>query len=153
MQFDAVVTAPFGAVGIAVQGLQVAIELLPNGFEPKPAMHKLAKRAVEEIEAYLADPYHCVSLPLVFKGTSFQRHVWQRISAIPVGQTITYSMIAEELGSGPRAVANACGANYLPLLVPCHRVVAKKGMGGFMQGNPKGHMVKKWLLRHEGVDV
>lgn len=153
LQFDAIVEAPFGAVGISVQGMQVAIELLTKKHKPKPAKHKLAKQVEQQIDAYFKDSYHYFNLPLVFKGTPFQRRVWQVISAIPRGQVLTYNDIALEIGSGARAVANACGANNLPLVIPCHRVVAKKGLGGFMQGNPKGPKIKKWLLNHEGVDV
>ena len=53
---------------------------------------------------------------------------------------------------GARAVANACGANPLPILIPCHRVVAARGLGGFMQGSPEGLAIKQWLLQHEGVN-
>ncbi|HAJ71366.1 MAG TPA: cysteine methyltransferase, partial [Methylophilaceae bacterium] len=76
---------------------------------------------------------------------------WSAISAIPLGQTRTYSELAAQIGSGPRAVANACGANHLPLVVPCHRVVAKNGLGGFMGGKEAGLKIKKWLLQHEGA--
>ncbi len=153
LQFDAIVVAPFGAVGISVQGMQVAIELLSDKHEPKPASSKLAKEAAKQVEAYFSDSYHHFNLPLIFKGTSFQKRVWEHISAIPTGQVVTYSEIAQALDSGPRAVANACGANYLPLVVPCHRVVGKESLGGFMQGDPKGAAIKKWLLKHEGVTV
>ena len=153
LQFDAIVDAPFGAVGISVQGMQVAIELLTEKHTPKPAEHKLAKQVEHQIEAYFADSFHYFNLPLIFKGTPFQKRVWHVISAIPRGRVITYQDIAQEVGSGERAVANACGANNLPLVIPCHRVVAKKGLGGFMQGDPKGPDIKKWLLKHEGVDV
>jgi len=87
------------------------------------------------------------------KGTPYQQRVWKAICAIPAGQVATYQEIAQQLGSGARAVANACGANHLPLLVPCHRVVAKTGLGGFMRGNPKGKTIKTWLLKHEGVEL
>ncbi|MFW5432788.1 MAG: methylated-DNA--[protein]-cysteine S-methyltransferase [Methylophilaceae bacterium] len=153
LQFDAVVKAPFGAVGISVQGMQVAIELLSKKYKPRAAEQKLAKEVASQIEAYFADSYHYFNLPLIFKGTSFQRRVWQVISAIPSGRVVTYGEIAQELDTGPRAVANACGANSLPLVVPCHRVVAKKSLGGFMHGDPSGPAIKKWLLKHEGVDV
>jgi methylated-DNA-[protein]-cysteine S-methyltransferase len=86
-------------------------------------------------------------------GTPYQQRVWQAISAIPRGQVLTYGDIAAQIGSGPRAVANACGANNIPLIVPCHRVVAKGGIGGFMQGNKDGLKIKKWLLKHEGVSI
>lgn len=152
-QFDSVVNAPFGSVGISIQGMQVAIELLPTKQPNKSSEHKNAKLAERQIEAYFEDAHNYFSLPLVLKGTPFQRSVWQVISGIPVGKTLTYGDIAAELGSGPRAVANACGANYLPLVVPCHRVVGKKSLGGFMKGDPKGQKIKKWLLKHEGVKV
>lgn len=153
LQFDAIIQAPFGAVGISVQGMQVAIELLTEKHKPRSAEHKLVKQVENQIQTYFGDSNHYFNLPLIFKGTPFQRRVWQIISVIPPGSIMTYTDIARELGSGARAVANACGANNLPLVVPCHRVVAKKGLGGFMQGNPKGLEVKKWLLKHEGVDV
>lgn len=153
LQFDAIVEAPFGSVGITVQGMQIAVELLSQKHESKSSEKKLAKTAASQIKAYFADSYYHFNLPVIFKGTPFQRRVWQHISAIPTGRVVTYKEIADEIGSGPRAVANACGANYLPLVVPCHRVVAKKSLGGFMQGDPKGPDIKKWLLKHEGVTV
>lgn len=153
LQFDAIVEAPFGAVGISVQGMQIAVELLTQKHEVKVSENKLANSAASQVEAYFADSYYHFNLPIVFKGTPFQRKVWQHISAIPTGRVVTYKEIADEIGSGPRAVANACGANYLPLVIPCHRVVAKTSLGGFMKGNPKGKAIKTWLLKHEGVDV
>ncbi len=151
LQYDAIVTAPFGAVGIAIQGVQVAIELLPHQHDAKPAAHKLATQIANQIAAYFANAHNDFNLPLIYKGTPFQRRVWQAISAIPCGRVLTYGEIALQIGSGPRAVANACGANNLPLVIPCHRVVAKNGLGGFMQGNKDGIKIKKWLLKHEGV--
>lgn len=151
LQYDAIVTVPFGAVGIAVQGVQVLIELLPAKHAAKPAQHKMAEKVALQIEAYFSNPYNNFNLPLVYKGTPFQRRVWQAISAIPCGRVLTYGEIAQQIGSGARAVANACGANHLPLVIPCHRVVAKNGLGGFMQGSKQGAKIKKWLLKHEGV--
>jgi len=153
LQFDAVIKAPFGAVGISIQGMQVAIELLSAKHKIKPSEDKIVNRVAKQIEAYFADAHNEFNLPLIYKGTPFQRRVWQAISAIPRGQVLTYGEIAHQIGSGPRAVANACGANNLPLVIPCHRVVAKNGLGGFMQGDPNGLKIKKWLLKHEGVKV
>ncbi len=153
LQFDSVVNAPFGSVGISIQGMQVAIELLSSKQPAKSSEHKNAKLAENQIDAYFKDANNYFNLPVVLNSTPFQRSVWQVISGIPTGKTLTYSEIAEEIGSGPRAVANACGANYLPLVIPCHRVVSKKGLGGFMRGNPQGQKIKKWLLKHEGVKV
>ena len=150
LQYDAIVTAPFGAVGIHIQGVQVVLELLPKKHPPKTAEHKVAANIAKQVEAYFSNPRNDFNVPVVFKGTPFQRRVWQAISAISCGRVLTYSDIAAQIGSGPRAVANACGANNLPLVVPCHRVVAKNGLGGFMQGSAQGAKIKTWLLKHEG---
>ena len=151
LQYDAVVAAPFGAVGIHIQGVQVVLELLPEKHPTKAAEHKVAVKVANQIEAYFSNPRNDFNLPLVFKGTPFQRRVWQAISAIACGRVLTYGEIAAQIGSGPRAVANACGANNLPLVIPCHRVVAKNGLGGFMQGSADGAKIKTWLLKHEGI--
>jgi methylated-DNA-[protein]-cysteine S-methyltransferase len=84
------------------------------------------------------------------EGTSFQKKVWDEISKIPKGNTLEYGQIAKILSSSPRAVGQACGSNPIPLVIPCHRVVSKSGLGGFMHhsdGSPIS--VKKWLLSHE----
>ncbi len=153
LQCDAIVDAPFGAVSISVQGMQIGIDLLTEKHQSKTSENKIVKLAAEQVAAYFSDSYHYFNLPVVLKGTTFQRRVWQVISGIPTGQVLTYGEIATEVGSGARAVANACGANYLPLVIPCHRVVAKNGLGGFMKNKPNGEKIKKWLLKHEGVRV
>ena len=162
LQLDAIIDAPFGAVGLFVlknqtMGEQISIELLTEDFltkshAPKPAENKTVQKIASQIAAYFGDAKHEFNLTIVQHGTPFQQRVWQAISAIPCGQVLTYGQLAAQIGSGPRAVANACGANNLPLIVPCHRVVAQNGIGGFMQGNPDGLKVKKWLLKHEGLN-
>jgi methylated-DNA-[protein]-cysteine S-methyltransferase len=155
LQYDAVVAAPFGAVGIFAFNEQVSIELLTEttltASAPSPTENKTVQKVVTQITAYFNNAKSDFSLPITQHGTAYQQRVWQAIRAIPRGQVLTYSDIAAQIGSGPRAVANACGANSLPLVVPCHRVVAKGGLGGFMQGNKDGLKIKKWLLKHEGV--
>jgi methylated-DNA-[protein]-cysteine S-methyltransferase len=152
-KYDTVVQAPFGLVGVRSHGMQVEIVLLntSSSVELKTAPAKIAQQIAAQIQAYLDNPNIGFNLPLVYKGTPFQRKVWAAISTIPLGQTRTYSELAAQIGSGPRAVANACGANHLPLVVPCHRVVAKTGLGGFMGGKDIGLKIKKWLLQHEGA--
>jgi len=83
-------------------------------------------------------------------GTPFQRHVWSALREIPHGQTRSYGDLARQLTSSPRAVAGACRANPIALLIPCHRVVAQKGLGGYA-GATQGPELefKAWLLRHE----
>jgi len=84
-------------------------------------------------------------------GTFFQRRVWERLQQIPSGEVMTYGQLARELGSSARAVAGACRANPIPILIPCHRIVSASGLGGYL-GQTKGRelAIKRWLLQHEG---
>jgi len=154
--------APFGAMLIKKNHHKLHIELshaietyLPeDAIESAEAGDEITSLC-DQLQAYFKDKNIVFNLPFNpvqhQQGTDFQKRVWQAISEIPIGETQTYSDIAKKIGSGPRAVANACGANVLPIIIPCHRVVAKNGVGGFMQGKPQGLMIKKWLLQHEGV--
>jgi methylated-DNA-[protein]-cysteine S-methyltransferase len=154
-QYKALVIAPFGAVAISLHANQLAIHLLAESPSAENTLSTLplVKKAYTQIMQYLQDPSSKFDSPIHIQGTVFQQRVWQAIAAIPVGQTCTYSQLAEKIGSGARAVANACGANNLPLLIPCHRVLAKNGIGGFMRGKQHGLAIKKWLLAHEGVHI
>jgi methylated-DNA-[protein]-cysteine S-methyltransferase len=152
--YDALINAPFGTVAIATKGNQLSIDLMLKtpSQENLQSNHIQVKQAYEQIKQYLLQattPFN--STLSIQQGTIFQQRVWQEIAAIPLGQTSTYGKIASQIGSGPRAVANACGANNIPIIIPCHRVVAKNGIGGFMQGKENGLIIKRWLLAHEGV--
>lgn len=159
-QYEALIDAPFGVVAIAMQGNQLAIDLLLESppqenlqfYHPTVIKNSVVKQAYEQIQQYLQQPATQFSNVLhQQQGTAFQQRVWQAIAAIPLGQVASYGQIASQISSGPRAVANACGANNIPLIIPCHRVVAQNGIGGFMQGKEYGLSVKRWLLAHEGV--
>lgn len=115
---------------------------------PNPA---LAAEAARQLAAWLEDPTTRFELPLAAAGTPFQRRVWAAIAAIPCGETRSYGEIARELGSSARAVGGACGANPLPIIVPCHRVIAADGrLGGFAHSDGGFLLeVKRWLLQHE----
>ena len=89
---------------------------------------------------------------LDLKGTDFQKKVWHALAHIPYGKVLTYKQIAEKIGAPNafRAVGSACGANDLPIIIPCHRVVASNGgLGGFSGGLK----IKKYLLRLEGAKL
>ena len=103
------------------------------------------------LEEYLQGRRRDLAFPYRLEGTDFQKRVWQALAEIPYGETRTYKQIAAAAGSpgAARAVGQACGANPLPLLIPCHRVVASGGHGGFGGGEP----LKKYLLRLEGVKI
>lgn len=153
-QYDALINTPFGAIAFSSHANQLAIEFLTGSPSScnRRSKHPLVNKAYVQIVQYLQKPTS-FNLPLILHGTPYQQRVWQAIACIPLGQTRTYGQLAQQIGSGPRAVANACGANMLPLVIPCHRVVAQNGLGGFMQSKPHSLRIKKWLLKHEGVDV
>jgi methylated-DNA-[protein]-cysteine S-methyltransferase len=148
--FDAIVAAPFGAVGINAQDdFLVKLQLIPASQPERASSDPFIQHVVSTLKRYFRDPHTPLDFPIAVTGTPFQKRVWKAIAAIPVGKTITYSELAEKVASGPRAVANVCGANHVPLVIPCHRVVAKSGIGGFMQSEKNGLTVKQWLLDHE----
>lgn len=150
---SALINAPFGVIAISMQAGQLAIDLLAesSATENQTSSDPLVNQTYQQIMQYLQQANSPFNLPPVTYGTVFQRRVWQAIASIPLGQTRSYSQLAKQLNSGPRAVANACGANRIPLIIPCHRVVAKNGLGGFMQSKENGLHIKRWLLAHEGV--
>ena len=147
---DVIINAPFGAVGINIQNDCVTgVTLFPSKQTANIDDDSYAQNVKQQLAQYFQNADVKINVSFKLSGTPFQERVWKAISAIPVGQVLTYSELAYEVGSGPRAVANACGANKLPLLIPCHRVVAKNGLGGFMQSVPNGLKIKEWLLAHE----
>ena len=110
----------------------------------------LAERAARQLERYRADSGATFDLPLLIEGSPFQRALWEAMCSIPHGQTRTYGELAQQLGAEARAIGQACGDNRLPIVIPCHRVVAANGIGGFAHATG-GFLIeaKRWLLRHE----
>lgn len=149
--FQACLPTPFAVLGIQASGSRLLrIEYLPQGAPALEPQNALAAEACRQIERYLGDADFSFDLPFERSGTAFQQRVWREISAIPRGRTLTYMEVARNLQSAPRPVGGACGANRLPLVIPCHRVVASAGIGGFMHargGEPI--RIKQWLLAHE----
>ena len=114
--------------------------------KPSPVL----KEARRQLERYFAGKLKAFDLPLAARGTDFQKSVWKMMREIPYGGTATYGGMAMALGSGPRAVGMACGRNPIPIIVPCHRVLASGGKeGGFSGG--QGLPTKRKLLALEGV--
>jgi len=147
------VTIDFPRMKVAVETCDdrvVAIRYLPlssPGVHPRNA---LAEKALKQLECYREDPDATFDLPLLIEGSPFQKSVWGAMCAIPRGRTRTYGDLARELGAEARAVGQACGDNRLPIVIPCHRVVAANGIGGFSHAT-EGYLieVKRWLLAHE----
>jgi len=108
----------------------------------------LLDQAIAQLAAYFAGDLHRFDLPVAPVGTPFQLRVWVAMSAIPFGRTRTYGELAGDVGGVARAVGQACGANPIPIIIPCHRVVAGGGrLGGFSGG--QGVASKRALLAHE----
>lgn len=152
-EFDLVMEFPAMRVGARTADDRIAeIVYLPRSVPLVEPRNRLAQRARRAFEKYLADPGYRFELPLAQAGTAFQRRVWEAIAAIPRGRTLTYGQVAKQVRSAPRAVGQACGANWFPLVIPCHRVVGAKSLGGFGHHGEGFHLeIKRWLLAHEGV--
>lgn len=117
---------------------------------PDGSTTPVLEEAVRQLGLYFAGRLKRFDLPLAARGTDFQKKVWNMMCEIPFGGTATYGGMAMALGSGPRAVGMACGRNPLPIIVPCHRVLASGGKeGGFSGG--RGLPTKRQLLALEGV--
>lgn len=153
--YTARMATPFAVLGIRTAGDKLtAIEYLPRGAATLAPLDRLAERVCRQIERYLDNPGFRFDLPFDFRGTAFQCRVWRAIHAIPSGRTLTYVDIARRLRTAPRPVGGACGANRIPLVIPCHRVLGANGLGGFMNARSGFPLeVKRWLLRHEGVSA
>jgi methylated-DNA-[protein]-cysteine S-methyltransferase len=153
--YHARLQTPFAVLGIRTVGERVTdIDYLPRGVAVLGPLNATAERACREIERYIDDGGYTPNIVFELDGTAFQREVWKRISTIPSGRTVTYNEIARALRTAPRPVGGACGANRLPIVIACHRVVGASGIGGFMRGAEEGALgIKRWLLRHEGAII
>jgi len=140
---------PLGPIAIDwCDGALVGVDLAPDPTPSQAA--ELPAVAAQQFLCYLADGRAPFDLPLRLSGTAFQKRVWALLQSIPAGETRTYGVLASELGTAPRAIGQACRTNPCPIVVPCHRVVARQGLGGF-SGAASGPRLafKRWLLDHE----
>jgi methylated-DNA-[protein]-cysteine S-methyltransferase len=154
--FQACLRAPFATLGITATDTHVTgiRYLAPSVAARAPRRNTIAYLACVQIQSYLDDPRFEFDLPLKLAGTRHRLAVWEAMQRIAAGKTRTYGELALELGSSARAVGGACGANPIPLVVPCHRVIAAGGaLGGFMGARSEGFElgIKRWLLDHEGA--
>jgi methylated-DNA-[protein]-cysteine S-methyltransferase len=151
--YHAKIETPFAVLGIRTLGERVTdIDYLPLGVATLAPLNRAAEHACRELERYVDDPAYAPRMRFEYRGTPFQCRVWKAISRIPAGRTLTYNDIARSLRTAPRPVGGACGANRLPIVIPCHRVVSATGLGGFMCGTGQHALdIKRWLLRHEGI--
>lgn len=146
--------SPIGALLVAGDGEKLHRIIFPAGSrhsKPKAEWRRddqLFTTVFEQLDAYFAGRLTVFDLPLHMAGTAFQNSVWTALRDIPFGQTLSYGELASRIGkpSASRAVGGANGANPLPIVVPCHRVIgANKSLTGFGGGID----IKKFLLAHE----
>ena len=153
---NVVIKTPFAKMALMFEsGVLVAVDLFSQE-KLLPPKSKQAKQACQQIHDYCSKqlPNFEFDIELTVMGTPFQKKVWRALQQIPVGQVLTYGELAQQLKTSARAVGNACRANPIPLVIPCHRVVSKSGMGGFAGSRDGVPMkIKTWLLDHEGVSV
>lgn len=156
----AVVPAPFGPVTVGVADGAVTDVRFPHadgsaatdgmGERTDPGEDPVLAEAVGQLAAYLAGDRRVFDLPLRLRGSVFQRRVWEGLRAVPYGTTTTYGALATALGLDPRTTARAVGAangaNHLPIVLPCHRVV---GADGTLTGFSGGLERKRELLALE----
>lgn len=120
------------------------------GWARDNAATPLLRRAKQQLDRYFDGKLTDFDLPLNPAGTDFQKQVWRALCKIPYGGTKTYGEIAKRLGGEARAVGGACGTNRIPIIIPCHRVLAAGGkMGGY--SGEGGLETKIALLKLEGA--
>ncbi len=141
-------SSPVGPLTVFADGAHVIVleaGRAPGGADNDPLLMEVR----QQIDAYFDGKLEVFDLPLAPNGTPRQRETWAALSDIPYGELRTYGELAAQLKSAARAIGGACGANPLPILIPCHRVIAAGGREGgysFAEGLDTKHQ----LLRLEG---
>ena len=156
--YRSMLEAPVGSLALAVDAEGTLVEiLLPNRRQPPPSPEPLSPKAAQGMRAvrqqlneYFSGRRRTFDVPLRPAGSSFEQQVWNRLLDIPYGDTTSYGAIATALGliNGARAVGRANGANPIPILIPCHRVI---GSDGKLTGYGGGLPLKRALLELEGA--
>jgi methylated-DNA-[protein]-cysteine S-methyltransferase len=136
---------PVGDVSVSEE--DGAIVSVDWGWGSRQSETRLLRRACDQLHKYFDQELSEFDLPLAPAGSLYQQRVWRALRAIPYGATKTYLDIARVAGGSPRSVGQANGNNPIPILIPCHRVVATTHIGGYSGGD--GLDTKRWLLALE----
>lgn len=148
------IDSPVGRLLVAGDGAALHFVSFASGhkaIEPRPGWHRFDVPFTEvrrQLHAYFGGELRQFDLPFHLSGTAFQKQVWTRLARIPFGETRTYGELARDVGApkASRAVGAANGANPLPIILPCHRVI---GADGSLTGFGGGLPTKSYLLSHE----
>ena len=149
--YDAIYHSPVAPLGIKMQNSRlVTIDWLLEADAASTAPSKAVTGVVRILDQYFDDPSSTTAIACRLTGTAFQQRVWRALQTIPPGEVMTYGQLAKKLKTSSQAIGQACRTNPIAVLIPCHRIVAAKGLGGYM-GRQRQLQIKKWLLHHEGV--
>lgn len=154
MLFHKYIYCPLGIIKITANSMAlIELNFIKRGL--KPPSHKQTENSIiidcqKQLKEYFEGKRKKFNLPIELQGTTFQQEVWKEVSKIPHGLTKSYGEIAKLIGNpnSCRAVGQANGNNKIPIIIPCHRVIASDGTLG---GYSSGIKTKKWLLSHEGI--
>ena len=139
--------SPVGFLSVAEKNGEISAIRWGEQSKKAPSSKSLAK-AHKWLMGYFRGEFRPLCFPIKLSGTDFQQRVWKALLQIPPGETRSYGKLAQNLGTSPRAVGNACGANPIPIIVPCHRVISSNGsIGGYSGG--QGIKTKRKLIIHE----
>lgn len=150
-EFDYILPSPIGNLGLSVSAKGIrCLSYMKAKEQVRLPRDGLAKKVFLQLQEYFELRRTSFNLPIDIVGTKYQNKVWTEVATIAYGESRTYGDIAQSINSGPRAVGNACRRNPIPIIIPCHRVVKKSGLGGYC-GSVVGKEIqqKDWLLRHE----
>jgi len=156
-QNNTVINSPIGKLEIKFSGEKLSgIHFLDHnlnnivGSNLFDQENRTIKNIITQLQQYFVNPNITFNIPFDLIGTAFQKRVWNELLSIPVGATKTYGDLAKKLNSSARAVGTACKKNPIPIVIPCHRVIARDHIGGFA-GKTSGNAIeiKQWLLTHE----
>ncbi|PIN81669.1 cysteine methyltransferase [Candidatus Woesearchaeota archaeon CG10_big_fil_rev_8_21_14_0_10_32_9] len=151
--FCATYISPIGPIKINCKDNKLISLQFTNHKERSKSnnFNNCAKKVITQLDEYFLGKRKRFSLPFELEGTTFEQKVWREILRLKFGETISYKNLAININhpKAIRAVANACGKNKLPLIIPCHRVVSSNSIGGYSAGISK----KKYLLNLELVDI
>ncbi|VVC76287.1 Methylated-DNA--protein-cysteine methyltransferase, constitutive [Aquicella siphonis] len=153
ISYDAIAAFPIGKIGIKLhQEKLAALDYLPDDTLLLSPRNTVSQQVVDQLEQYFAGSRLSFALDIHFHGSAFQQRVWHALMEIPFGRTMTYGELAKTLKTGPRAIGQACRTNLIPVVIPCHRIIAANHPGGY-SGSVEGKLmnIKMWLLQHETV--
>ncbi|MBX3709768.1 MAG: methylated-DNA--[protein]-cysteine S-methyltransferase [Gammaproteobacteria bacterium] len=153
--YSAVIISPLGKIGFTVYDNKLSgLTLLPETVDLIQPDDAFSKEVASQLLAYFTCSKHTFDLDFHLDGTVFQKHVWHALQDIPTGKRLTYGTLAKKLQTSPRAIGQACRTNPIPIIIPCHRVIAATHLGGYSGATSGKQMeVKSWLLHHEFLSL